>query len=193
MAIKTFTVSSVLTAADTNTYLSNSGLVYITEASAGGSASFLDVAGCFTSTYDNYKMFLTEARTATNSAIGFQFLNGATPITTTVYAFGYTGISSLGASTTGSNTGQTYGFLMNSNLSSETGNSGTWDIINPALARRKAVIGGSQILNAGMNGFEYRTGATSMETATAYSGIRILSSGGYNLTCKIKIYGYRQA
>ena len=54
MAIKTFTTGEVLTAADTNTYLANSGLVYVTSATIGTTVSSVTVSSCFSSTYDNY-------------------------------------------------------------------------------------------------------------------------------------------
>ena len=54
MAIKTFTTGEVLTAADTNTYLANSGLVYITSVSMGSGVATRTVSSCFSATYDNY-------------------------------------------------------------------------------------------------------------------------------------------
>lgn len=57
MAIKSFTTGEVLTASDTNNFLANSGLVYVGGGNISGSAtSFSDV---FTSTYRNYKIFVT--------------------------------------------------------------------------------------------------------------------------------------
>jgi len=52
MAIKTFTTGEVLTAADTNTYLANSGLVYITQATVSGTSTSIN--NCFTSAFENY-------------------------------------------------------------------------------------------------------------------------------------------
>ena len=53
MAVKTFT-TEVLTSADTNTYLANSGLVYVTSATVGTGVSSVTVSSAFNSTYDNY-------------------------------------------------------------------------------------------------------------------------------------------
>lgn len=52
MAIKTFTTGEVLTASDTNTFLANAGLVYVTTATLSGGT--FNVDSCFTSTYKNY-------------------------------------------------------------------------------------------------------------------------------------------
>lgn len=69
MAIKTFTTGEVLTAADTNTYLANSGLVAMAPSSVSGTgvtlsgatvtiaaASTASIIGCFTNDYTNYLM-----------------------------------------------------------------------------------------------------------------------------------------
>jgi hypothetical protein len=56
MAIKTFTTGEVLTAADTNTYLANSGLVYVASTTVGTGVSSVTVSSAFNSTYDNYKI-----------------------------------------------------------------------------------------------------------------------------------------
>jgi len=63
MAIKTFTTGEVLTASDTNTYLANSGLVFVTSGSTAGTANTLAIATSFTSTYEHYLLQLTVRRT----------------------------------------------------------------------------------------------------------------------------------
>ena len=59
MAIKTFTTGEVLTASDTNTYLANAGLVYVTSATIGTAVSSVTVSNCFSSTYDAYRIVIT--------------------------------------------------------------------------------------------------------------------------------------
>lgn len=83
MAIKTFTTGEVLTAADTNTYLANSGLVYV----AGGSfaaAANVDITG-FSTTYEYYRLELKVKQTAGGSNISAQLYNGATVRNTGYY------------------------------------------------------------------------------------------------------------
>ena len=71
MAIKTFTTGEVLTASDTNTYLANSGLVYIKQQSLTGTASSLVVTDAFSSAYDNYRIvFNGTGSTAFSIAVG---------------------------------------------------------------------------------------------------------------------------
>jgi hypothetical protein len=72
MAIKTFTTGEVLTASDTNTYLANSGLVYITSATL--SATALD--GIFTSDYDNYRIVISNIdQSGSAGLLQFNFRN----------------------------------------------------------------------------------------------------------------------
>jgi hypothetical protein len=72
MAIKTFTTGEVLTASDTNTYLANSGLVYITSGTFSGTTN---IDGIFTSTYDNYRI-VAQGLGATNVGLtNFNFRN----------------------------------------------------------------------------------------------------------------------
>ena len=54
MAVKTFTAGETATAADTNTYLANSGLVYIKEQTIGNGVGSVTVSNAFSATYDNY-------------------------------------------------------------------------------------------------------------------------------------------
>jgi hypothetical protein len=58
MAVKTFT-TEVLTSADTNTYLANSGLVYVTSATVGSGVSSVTVSSAFSATYEAYKIIWT--------------------------------------------------------------------------------------------------------------------------------------
>lgn len=54
MAVKTFTTGEVLTAADTNTYLNNGGLVYISATNIGTTVASVVVSNAFSSTYEAY-------------------------------------------------------------------------------------------------------------------------------------------
>ena len=56
MAIKTFTTGEVLTAADTNTYLANSGLVFVKSQTVGTAVGSVTVPDAFSATYDNYRI-----------------------------------------------------------------------------------------------------------------------------------------
>jgi hypothetical protein len=193
MAIKTFTAGSVLTAADTNTYLTNSGLVYISEAQAV-STSVLNILGCFSLTYENYRIIGTEMRsTSTGTNIFYRFLTGSTPDTSASYSWGWSGISTLAVNTNYSAASQTAGWFSSCFSATETGNGVTVDVLGPRIQKRTVILGNSENLNGGLNGFEFRSGGGLHDNAlTQFTGIQFYASAG-NLSGKFKIYGYRQA
>ena len=65
MAIKTFTTGEVLTASDTNTYLANSGLVFVKSQTIGSAVATVNVPSAFSSTYDNYKIVIAGGTSTT--------------------------------------------------------------------------------------------------------------------------------
>lgn len=56
MAVKTFVVGEVLTSDATNTYLANSGLVFVKSQTVGSGVSSVTVSNAFSATYDNYRI-----------------------------------------------------------------------------------------------------------------------------------------
>ena len=87
MAIKTFTSGEVLTASDTNTYLANAGLVYVSSTTVGSGVSSVTVSGAFSSTYDNYHIIYSGGVGSTLHNMRFQ-LGSAT---SGYYGFGVYG------------------------------------------------------------------------------------------------------
>lgn len=73
MAIKTFTAGAVLTAADTNTYLANSGLVFVKSQTIGSGVSSVTVSDAFSTTYDNYRVFVAFNDNSAGGAIRMSF------------------------------------------------------------------------------------------------------------------------
>jgi hypothetical protein len=191
MAVKTFSVGELATSADVNTYLANAGLVYVTSATASGTAQFLTLQNCFTSTYDNYRITVTNAGSGVNAtSIGFQMLNGSTPYTASNYSFGFVGLSTVGASTNTSYNADTkasfvnaYGAVMNSGCS--------FDCFSPYLTKITQFFGQSVAINSGLNGYDIRNGVMLVETASSYDGIRVTTTGG-NFTGTVTIHGYRK-
>jgi hypothetical protein len=56
MAVKTFTDNTSLPASDINTFLANSGLVYIKQQSLTGTPSTFVITNAFDANYDNYRI-----------------------------------------------------------------------------------------------------------------------------------------
>jgi hypothetical protein len=77
MAVKTFTAGNVLTASDTNTYLANSGLVYVKQVTVGSAVASIAVADAFSATYENYKITYTNGASSATTVINFS-LTGST-------------------------------------------------------------------------------------------------------------------
>jgi len=78
MAVKTFTTGEVLTASNTNTYLANAGLVYVTSTTVGSGVSSIVVNNCFSSTYDNYVVMWQGVDVSNTGYSGYFILNGST-------------------------------------------------------------------------------------------------------------------
>jgi hypothetical protein len=72
MAVKTFTTGEVLTASDTNTYLANAGLVYVTSTTVGSAVSSVTISNCFSATYDDYLVLYHGGTSTTKNDLGIR-------------------------------------------------------------------------------------------------------------------------
>ena len=187
MAIKTFTTGEVLTAADTNTYLANSGLVYITQATLTGVS--VNIQGCFSAAYDSYLLQFTNAKTTAATVSAWQLLNGATPITTATYNVQRASLQG-GAWVLSSTNAQTYGNLIVTGSAEAQG--GTFTIYNPFLATT-TVSQSTSIYSANV-ALSYLELMPSIQTGTtSCDGIRLTASGTSWLSGKVIVYGFRQS
>ena len=191
MAIKTFTTGELLTASDTNTYLANSGLVYIAQTTAT-TGTTLDLAGCFSATYDSYKVILSDIRTAGAGGVSLQLMNTTTPVatnyawafmrvaydaTTAPAASGYPATTSSWATGTSTNTSATAVSI---------------EIFNPFLAQYSYYqIGGSDA--RGTSGYGFLGGGGTHTLATSYDGLRFTITGTTITNVRANVYGYRKA
>lgn len=182
MAIKTFTTGELLTAADTNTYLANSGLVYIKQVALSSTTS---VTSAFSSEYRNYRIFVATSTRSGSADIQMRLNVGASPDATALYAYagqrsGYntTAPTSIGAST------QTNWIIGRVDSGSELGMI-VLDICNPQTSVRTTFTSQSvdfQFLqnmggNAGMT--------------TQFDGFTLY--GPATWTGTVYVYGYRQS
>jgi hypothetical protein len=88
MAVKTFTTGEVLTASDTNTYLNNGGLVYVSSGSFTNAAT-ADITG-FTTTYLTFRVVINVVR---QTGSGTAAVTATLRDSTTGMATGYYGAS----------------------------------------------------------------------------------------------------
>lgn len=190
MAVKTFTTGEVLTSSDTNTYLANAGLVYVTSVNVGSSAvSTLQMANIFSSTYDAYRLILTGGTANSALAFGVQLGTGSA--------------GSMTLSTTGyywnliyqSYTGGGIGLLSASNGSSfpYSGTASTnhqqfeFEITAPYLAKYTSI----RALFDSTTESGQHTGLH--QVASSYTGISISVSPNTITNGTCTVYGYRKA
>jgi hypothetical protein len=192
MAVKTFSTGEVLTSGDTNTYLANSGLVYV----AGGalSSTTTNFVGCFSATYDNYRIVVSKFN-GIGGFIGFRMLTGTTPFTSTVYHNALVGANSLTATTASIDKAITTMGYFGYNFGNFTngGFGSSYDMINPFGAGRMFFNGGyssyydvTPLMNVG-------SGGGGLDNTASYDGIQILNANGGTLVGNVAIYGYRKA
>jgi hypothetical protein len=190
MAIKTFTTGEVLTASDTNTYLANSGLVYIdTKTLATATTDFI---GCFTNTYDNYRLVITTPQVSAAADIYFRLLDNTTPVTSAYY-YVVLGANVLGTIQNAFNNTAAEGYT---GWTTTAAGAGTdigglvFDIQNPFKAKRTMFTGS---IMSYQTDFKHATTSITQGNGTAYSGLRITTLTAATLTGTATIYGYRKA
>ena len=188
MSVKTFTTET-LTSADTNTYLANSGLVYVGQVTAGSGVTTLTLNNVFSATYNAYRIVVSGG-TSTGGAVSCitQLIDsGGTAVATGYYeVFMYSTYASSGVSTAnGSNIAS---FLRGVN-SIGTGYSmtGVFDLLNPFTAEPTHYYNSvSPIANNGGLSMGYQS------TASSYTGLKLTTTGTMTNTL-LTVYGYRKA
>ena len=186
MAVKTFTTGEVLTAADTNTYLNNGGLVFVKQVTVGTGVTTVNVTSCFSTEYDNYVVSYANITSANDGiAMLCKLLVG-----TTVNASNFDGntfyVVTAGA---GGLTNATYTANAIAEIGSLTNvykNASIFEVKQPNLAT------GTMIEFRSVDDNYYRFGAFVLKNATQYDGIQILPFNGSLTGGTITVYGYRK-
>jgi hypothetical protein len=187
MAVKTFTSGETLTSADTNTYLANSGLVYIKQITVGATVTTVDVTSCFSSTYDNYMVSFSgiTSNSGNGGTINFKLLSGTTPSSTAYYGNTFYIVpGASGGLANASFSNAAYGEAMS--ISTSTTNAGVFQLQSPYLAQYTR----SQHMSADNN--YVRWNSMVHQVATSYDGIQFLPSAGTITGGTITVYGYRK-
>ena len=193
MAVKTFTTGEVLTASDTNTYLANSGLVYITSTTFT-SGSTADIALCLSSTYDNYRIVLSDLRISSANGISFTLITGSggsvTPAASNwTYA---TTRFDYGANAWNFAKGTTAAYATDFAVAGTSAAGAVIDLYNPNTAQQ-TTFQSTGIDYRGTTGYlPYFTGAV-LANSTQYTGIRFNIGGSTFTNMKVVVYGYRIA
>lgn len=188
MAVKTFT-SERLTSSDVNTYLTNSGLVYITQASwtTGGT---LSVNNCFTSSYSAYRLVIRNAKHATTSVnVLLRFRAAGVDMTTGAYwsrrfiPMGGAGGGDTGASNTADIVPGIVAAVAN-------GGAGVIDVYDPQKA--SATCCTFQSIWAITTG-ESAMGSGFVNNSTQYDGFSLIANTGNFTALTVYVYGYRES
>ena len=190
MAVKTFTTGEVLTASDTNTYLNNGGLVYITSTTATIGTS-ISVNSCYTSTYTNYRV-IAQGNVGTGGEITMRLRTGITDDSAATYKWGRTyfridnGASGVGGSVAASEA--TIGLAVAS-----TQFFTVFDVFNPQVATQtmwstQPYVEPNTATSNSYLGFA----AGQKNTTSQYDGISLFFPGTIS-SVTITIMGYRKA
>jgi hypothetical protein len=181
MAIKTFG-TEVLTSADTNTYLANSGLVYVNSKDFTGSGT-VDCTNFFNSTYDNYKLVMYCSSAGGGAQIvETRLLQGSTPTSGgTSYVFYELGHTWAGAADATAGNGAAYWF----GWRATTYFMGTMEIQRPYIAnyttfQSSHVDSAQSVESRGVH-----------REDISYDGIQFKIGSG-NLVGTVTSYGYRK-
>lgn len=188
-----FAAGDVLTASNVNTYLTNGGLVYVTQTLvSSGSATSVSFNNCFTSTYDNYRIVIDSFQPSV-AARGLNLrlrVGGVDTATNYVYAFRGLYVDGTSADNF-SNAATFYDTAVYNSTTTIAIGSAAIDVFNPARTERTFFSNNSSLYNAQ---FGARFGIGEQNDSTAFDGFTLLLSGTGNITTlRCRVYGYRQA
>ena len=183
MAVKTFTTGEVLTAADTNTYLNNGGLVYIA-ATTVSAASTPAIDGCFTSTYAHYFITYNLTTSIAGQYTALRLRAGGTPKNANYDRVGFFTTVGGASGADGWSTGAGEMYLAGQSTTMLVGNV---YVYNPQVSGRTGFSG-----TASYPGL-YQSNGVQTDTYQA-DGFQMFASGNAaTYTGTIRVYGIRQA
>jgi hypothetical protein len=183
MAVKTFG-TEVLTSADTNTYLANSGLVYVKSQTVGTAVSSVTVSSAFSADYDNYRIIYDGGTSSANGSINLTL--GSTT-SGYYYAYVFNQYSATAVVGGGSTTGVSFDSI---GRGGTLGNNLSCDLYGPFLSQRTGTkYLGMDYTTAGFN----VNGTGFLNNATSYTALTISIIAGTMTGGTITVYGYRKA
>jgi hypothetical protein len=182
MAIKTFTTGEVLTASDTNTYLANSGLVYIKQQTIGNGVTSVTVTDAFSSLYDVYLIVINALDTPTaGNNITMDYDDGTSLYNWANMYMNYNSTTINGA-------------RAQSQTSSVIGYSGNNDDTNISVTVRGPNLPKRTTFSTQENTDTYSVvGGGGHDATTQHTKFKIGTSGASLTGGTIYVYGYRKA
>jgi hypothetical protein len=181
MATKTFTTGEVLTASDTNTYLANSGLVFVKQQTIGAGVASVTVSAAFSADYDSYQIVVSGGTSSGN----------------------FTTRLTLGATTTGYYYAGAYCTYANVVSGSSVANGAFWlttsnnvdaNVVNVFISQ--PFLAKPTVFSANYYGVSTGDGAFAVQgylnNSTSYTAFTLTNSGGTYTDGTITVYGYRK-
>lgn len=181
MAVKTFTQGEVLTTADTNTYLANSGLIYVSGGSFSTAASF-EITG-LVDTYMYYRAVLSVIGSA-NTSLNGTLYQTTTARNTAYYAgVGFANyVNGVGGANSSNNTASFYAGECSTLYRAQT-------VIDFRRKTAEQFVFTLQAFEA--NNFRSIHSAGFRNATDTFDRIRITPGSG-TLTGEYRVYGYRE-
>ena len=186
MAIKTFITGQILTAADTNTYLANSGLVFVKSQTVGSAVTGVTVTDAFSTDYENYKIIYTGGVGSTSIVLTLQFGVGAT-MTATNY-FGTAAYTNLGAAAWQIITDNPATSATNVGGANTSSTLFSTEVLQPFLAKQTSFYGQYIVSDFGRIGIH----SYGQLSNTSFTSFRIAATTGTLTGGTITVYGYRK-
>jgi len=163
--------------------VSAGGLTLITTQTIGSAVSSVTVTGCFSATYENYRIILSGGVASTN--VNLRLTLGAT--STGYYGFAVYGVhnSNTVNGTAENNTAfWDYCFLGSANALT-----GVVDLLQPQTAKHSQVIAFTQVAASSASGISvFKSGF--LDDATQYTAFTLTCNTGNITGGTIKVYGY---
>lgn len=186
MAIKTWSAGEVVTANDTNFYLSNAGLVYVAQGSLNLTTTRQNVLNVFSSTYKNYKIIFNITTRSTTNSWNMHWLVGSTLVAMNYYQGGIGSDFSANTVIYFPRSNNSDSFAMDS---SQSPASYSIDVMSPQLNVPTRHYG--QTASAGVGPFSYSFGGAQTQSLQV-TGFQLYTQSG-TATMEYTVYGYRES
>jgi hypothetical protein len=183
MAIKTFTTGEVLTAADTNTYLANSGLVFVKSQTVGSAVSSVTVSSAFSSTYDNYRIIYSGGSGSGGIYLSLQLGSTTSGYFASLFGSAYASGGFIGI---GVNNGANFSYA---GLASTNYATMSVDLFGPNLAK-VTNMSSNWTFNLTSTGYSIFMGEEA--SITQHTAFTMATSSGTITGGTITVYGYRK-
>ena len=167
-------------------------MVKITSGSASSGDSAITIAGCFTSTYKIYKLFLYDWNTSHDQEVYLRWLTGTNTEQSGSSSYQYAGVGRNTDSQGSDWNGQTdYGKITGETVRHDSDEHFAWEgvLFNPAgtTLKKRLVFGGGgrRTGNYGFNGH----GTLEWNATTAITGVKFYPQGNTIDSASYAIYG----